>query len=239
MAKELKPSEQLIQDRNVIRNHTPFDEIIIEQTNKRANHMQGIVKCHYTPIWDDTEPENPIIDHVNWKKIGGNINFIANPFGDITITGTGRIALLINDDNPVPKHSLSGETTGFNLEFLASHYGEGWFKIIDPEIEKEVKKRYEAIIKAKKKDIKHQFDRRYAVRGIGTVDERVKIEVENPKDVQEMLLEMKKELENARETNKDLLTEIKKIKGGRRKKPLNEEVKEKKVDHVCSFAESE
>ncbi len=231
--KDLSPHDQAAQDYRLITNHTDFDIIEIEQTNKRYNNMQGIQICSYKAVWDDEDPTSPVIKSINPKVIGGKVLFVENPFARKPVKGgTGRVAFLINDDRKTPKGSLSGEAHGWNIEFLAAHYDEGWFVVVDQKWDKVVQKRHKAILKSREdwKPTQHKFDRKYAVKGIGDVDERIAIQVEQPKDQQAILNDIQEErkkmtemFKEMREENKLLKDEIKKRDSA---KPTKEEVLE-------------
>lgn len=205
----------MAQDVRLINNFTELELIEIEQTNRRYNRMQGIQVCYYRTIMNEDEPGNPTVSEVKPRITGGELVFADNPFPRKPLKGgTGRVAYLVNDNMDTPDGALSGEVKGWNLEFLAAHYADGWFKVVDPKWDRKVKKRHEAILKKKETlpSSKHVFDKKYNVRGTGTVDERVKIEVEQPQNVQEMIAAFQQERLESQEERKKLLETIESLK---------------------------
>lgn len=222
---DLKPREKLAEYVRIITNHTDYELIEIEQTDKAANKMQGIMVCNYHIIYDDSDPLDPTVDKVLPRIAGGELFFAENPFPRKPV-GTGKVAYLIADNEKTPKNSLSGEPLGWNLEFLAAHYDQGWFKVIDKKWERKIKKRHEAIKKAlaEAPKQKHSFDRRYAVKGIGDIDERIKVEVEQPENVQSLIASFQKQLEEMKATNESLKAELYKKKSSKKEQKEEEEV---------------
>lgn len=67
--------------------------------------------------------------------------------------GTGKVAFIADDENDptgegiaVPPGALSGELFGWNRELLASHYGECYWKIVDKDLDAEIRDRYRSIL---------------------------------------------------------------------------------------------
>jgi hypothetical protein len=77
---------------------------------------------------------------------GGSIEFAESPFPRM-MKGTGKVAFLLDDSEPTPAGALSGAKPGWNREFLASHYHDGFWRIVDEEDDREVRARAQNIMK--------------------------------------------------------------------------------------------
>ncbi len=219
-----------------IQNFTNYKTIEIEQVNSRMNNIHGALVLRYKKKYNDEDPENVVVDGIHGEKIdGGPIKFVKNPYpGARKPIGTGRVTYLIDDqlspdEKDFPKGFLSGAEKGRNLEFLASLYGEGLFKIVDPEWEKIVRERHEAMMEAKKMIIlNHKFDKKYTVKGMGTDEDMRRISVEPSPEVASAL-------ESMQHIVKEQAKEIEKLKKKSSKKSLlpsfqKPQVEEKKVE---------
>lgn len=211
MKKELTVTEKIAQDVRLINNFTDYELIEIEQTNRFYKRMQGVQICHYKILWDESEPGNPTVREIKPRIIGGELVFADNPFNRKPIEGgTGRVAFLVNDNEDTPEGALSGEVKGWNQEFLAAHYADGWFKIVDKKWDKIIRKRHEEILKKIEScpPQKHVFEKKYNVKGITNVDERIKVEVEQPQSVQDMIKSFQDERLESQKTIKKLLEKV-------------------------------
>ncbi len=238
--RELTSSEKLARHLRHINGHTDYQMIEIEQINPKFNRIESVQVLKYAVKWDNADHDNPVVSELTGKRItAGTLVFVDNPYPNRKPIGTGRVQYLINDNEDNFDTALSGEPKGKNLEFLASHYGEKLFKIIDPAWEKVVKKRHEAIVEALKiPKAKHKFDPRYNLKGM--VDDRVKIEVEQPQSVQELIEEFKK-----RDAERDaMMLEMKKRLDEKEthpapRKPKRKPAEKKKAAIESNFATEE
>lgn len=221
---ELNPTERLLRDLRLIKGYTDYDMIGIEQIDPKFNRVESVQVLKYVVKMDSTDPENPTVSEVKGEVIAGTLLFVDDPYPNRKAVGTGRVAYLLNDKEKNFEDALSGEEFGKNLEFLAANYGAKLFKIIDSKWEEVVKKRYNTIIKAQKVEKpKHNFDRRYNLKGM--VEDRVKIEVEQPKNVEKMITSFQENLTEKDKIIKDLVSRL----GDKEKQPEKEEPKKKPV----------
>jgi len=222
---ELTSSEKLARHLIEVENHTDYEMIEIEQVNPKFNRIESIQVLTYTVKWDKSDRDNPVVEELTAKKITAtSLMFVNNPYPNLRrAVGTGRVAYLVNDDKKNFENSLSGEPIGRNLEFLASHYAGNLFKIIDPRWEEVVKKRHEAILEALKiPKPPHKFDRRYSLKGM--VEDRVKVEIEQPENVSAMVEAFNRRLDEKDALIKDLLAE----KGVQEEQPVTKKPRIKK-----------
>ncbi|MCP3683506.1 MAG: hypothetical protein GY861_12535 [bacterium] len=165
----------------IINNYTDYEAIEIEQVSKKVNprsvnSLEGALMLRYKKIMDDSDPENPTIQELKGEKLdGGTMTFVNNPYPNLRRpVGSGKVTYLVDDKLPPKKEDfpngyLSGAKTGYNLEFLASHYAENLWVIIDPKWDKIVRERHEKMLEAKAEIVhNHVFDGKYRVKGIGT-----------------------------------------------------------------------
>lgn len=201
---DLKPIDQVREDYRLIKAHTNYELIEIEQTRppsgRVVSRLQGFLAYKYKTRMDDTtDPENPTVSSINGRIDGDTIQFVENPFPGRKPVGTGKIAFILNDNLPAdpeefPDGYLSGAEKGYNLEVLATHYNEQLWKIIDPEIEKEVIKRSEAIQEKVSNQVnQHIFGNKYGQNKSGNGQEKeIKISVDQSNDeLREMMKEMR------------------------------------------------
>ena len=140
--------ERLAMDLNVISTILNYGIIEIEQKNPRCRELQGIMVVKYTEIQDDDEmlmldsggEDITPADRYPHEVEGGTLVFVKNPYMR-PARGTGNVAFLVDDNEPLPKGSLSGATHGWNREFLASHFDDGWWVIVDDDIRAEIEVR--------------------------------------------------------------------------------------------------
>jgi hypothetical protein len=234
---ELNPTEKLMRDVRLIKAHTDYDMIEIEQIDKHYNRVESVQVFKYTVKMDASDPENPTVGELKGDITAGTLLFVDNPYPNQKPFGTGRVAYLVNDKKKNFDGALSGEERGRNLEYLAANYASNLFKIIDPEWEKVVKKRHEAIVKAQgAAKPKHVFPDRY---NRGLVDDRVKIQVEHPQSVQEMITNFQKVLDSVQAENRELKSQLGILEvQPEKKKPKTKPVVEKKDSPIESaFAE--
>jgi hypothetical protein len=230
---ELNPTERLLRNLRLIKAHTDYDMIGIEQVDRKFNKVESVQIFKYTVKMDNTDPENPVIDEIKGDITAGTLLFVDDPFPNSDSVGTGRVAYLVNDKKKNFEGYLSGEPYGRNLEFLAANYGDKLFKVIDPKWEEVVKKRHEAIKKAQSVEKPpHVFDRRYNVKG--TVEDRVKVEVEQPKNVQDMIAAFQEERAETAELIKGLKTRLDEKESQPEKKKSKEKSVEKKESPIKS-----
>jgi hypothetical protein len=138
--------KQMMKDRNVLQNYLNIPIIEVEQLNPRVIALHGIMVPKYRSQGGGMDDfEGTVSYEYDW--IGGELVFIDNPYPRPPV-GTGKIAFLCDDERdplgspmPVPEGAKSGEAFGWNKEFLASHYLENFWNIMDPEIEAEVQQR--------------------------------------------------------------------------------------------------
>jgi hypothetical protein len=157
--------KDLLQKIQVLQNVCGFELIEIEQVSKHFKGGEGIQVPRIKKISNTDDPENP---SESWKFTGewdgGPVAFVKNPIPRIS-KGTGNVAFLVMDDVDILSiGALSGEPTGWNLEWLASMYGmrgldgKPLFKIVDPAHEALVVERYNAIQK-KLEELKPERDK--------------------------------------------------------------------------------
>lgn len=146
--------QTLMQRNNVITNILGIPLIEIEQINPRINKLSGAMGVRYNNVGGDVDDPESQLDY-EYEYVGAEIEFIANPIPRAPL-GTGKVAFLCDDEMDangkkiqVPVGSLSGEEYGWNRELLASHYAEGYWRIVDPTIDGEIQERYRHIIKSK------------------------------------------------------------------------------------------
>jgi len=142
---------KLVESNNIIQNILRIPLIEIEQLNPRIRQLNGAmtVAFHQTG-GSGADLEGTISYEYDW--VGGEIRFLPNPLARTPI-GTGKVAYIADDANDptgegiqVPAGALSGELFGWNRELLASHYGECYWKIVDPQIDAEIRDRYRSIL---------------------------------------------------------------------------------------------
>lgn len=136
--------KRMMNDRNILQNILNIPIIEIEQLNPRILGVHGAMVVKFRKTGGDTG--DVLSYEYDWS--GGELYFIDNPYPRPPI-GTGKVGYLCDDERDpsgspiaVPAGSLSGATYGWNKEFLASHYGECYWKIVDPEIDADVQNRY-------------------------------------------------------------------------------------------------
>ena len=138
--------KQMMKDRNVLQNYLNIPIIEVEQLNPRVIALHGIMVPKYRSHGGGQEDFDSTVSY-EYDWVGGELVFIENPYPRQPV-GTGRIAFLCDDEKdplgtptPVPEAAKSGQAFGWNKEFLASHYLENFWKIMDPEVEAEVQQR--------------------------------------------------------------------------------------------------
>jgi len=178
---------------NIITQHTSYEPIEIELKNSHYeayNGMNGIMVLQYRKT-DSRAPGKRKQIHVSQKITGGVMNYVEHPFGEQATfkeDGSGDIVYIINDREPTPEESLSGEKIGWNLEFLATHYDEDCPFIIKDEKWRKIVESRRARIDENKTPKAHVFDDRYRVRG-GLGDKpsnEVVIKTENAAETEEL-----------------------------------------------------
>ena len=237
------PKEMAQEYYEIVSGYTDYEIIEIEQVNPRMNRLEGAMVLHYTKQMDTTDPESPVIRGVTQNITGGTLTFIESPYPRKPV-GTGRVAYLIADRNPTPVNSLSGEKLGWNEEFLASHYGDDIFVIVDEEWDKKIRARHEKII-ANRESSGAVFDSKYAIRAEKekTVpvrdDSSVMAEMDAMKDqMQKMQALLESNAKVMAEQAEKLAAAEPKPKRTRKKKVVAEEPVETPVEEPeASFAE--
>lgn len=130
-----------VETREFVEEHLQNKRIIkIIQTDRRYNQIMGIKTIDYTDPSDEDEIENhrfmPVLT-------SGKVYFLRDfeVAQRLDERQTGRVAYLIDDKDRAPEGALAitGEKHGWNRHFLAAHYGEGWFRIADPEYDEIIK----------------------------------------------------------------------------------------------------
>ena len=238
--KDLNPTEKLMQNLKLIRNYTDYDMIEIEQIDPKFNRIESVQVLDYVVKMDNSDHDNPVVDTI--KVVGviaGTLIFVDDPFPNRKPFGTGRVAYLLNDKEKNFENALSGEQIGKNLEFLASRYADKLLKVIDPEWEEVVKKRHEAIVKAKSiEKPKHKFDPRYNPKGPGyEVAERIKVEVDQPQNVKDMIAAFQAERAESAELIKTLMAKLEVKEEQPVKKVAKKEPVKKDPSIKANFAE--
>jgi hypothetical protein len=226
--KDLNPTEKLMQDLKLVRNYTDYDMIEIEQLDPKFNRIESIQVLDYVVKMDTSDHDNPVVDTISVVGVvAGTLIFVDNPFPNRKPFGTGRVAYILNDKEKNFENALSGEQIGKNLEFLAARYADKLLKVIDPEWEEVVKKRHEAIVKAKSiEKPKHKFDPRYNPKGPGyEVAERIKVEVDQPQNVKDMIAGFEAVLAENAVTIKALMEKL----GAKEEQPEKKVVKKEPV----------
>lgn len=143
--------QSLVNENNIVQNYLGIKMIEIEQLNPRINQLNGVMKVKYHGTGDVDGGEAVNYDY-EW--VGGEIVFVQNPFMRVPM-GTGKVAFIHDDSQDpvfsnrikVPEGALSGEEYGWNRELLASHYGDCYWRIVDEEIDLEIRERYRNILK--------------------------------------------------------------------------------------------
>ena len=238
--KTIDPKAALLEEIGLINAKTEYELIEIEQTNSRFSQAKGIKALKYNKLWDDTDPMNVSVKGLSNVEIcGGELNFVDKPYPRKPVSGgTGRVAFILADKEATPKHSLSGEKTGWNLEFLASHYDSGFFKVVEPKWDAKVKARYEKILEnIKLQPAPKKRDLRYDVRGINRPMDNglVRVQVDNA-EINTALASMQEQLNR-------LLAENQELKAGKKPKKFFDapKVEEKKAPEkpasTTNFAE--
>jgi len=152
--------KQMTDDMSVLQNIIHMPIIEIEQLNPRIVGVQGVMAIRYRKKGGDIDTE--LAYEYEW--VAGELYFVESPFARKQ-QGTGKVGFVCDDERdpaglqnpedpnspiippiPVPEGAKSGAQFGWNKEFLASHYGECYWKILDPEIDKEVQDRYYNIL---------------------------------------------------------------------------------------------
>jgi hypothetical protein len=226
----------------LVRRYTKYELIEIEQINPSANYIQGTMMLRYKKEMDDTDPQNVSVKGIRGNRIdGGTMVFVEDPYPNVRKpVGTGKVTYLLDDELPPDKEDfpngyLSGAEKGYNLEFLASHYGEAMWTIIDPKWDKIVRERYEAMMKEKAKMISvHKFDKKYAVKNVGTAPDITQISMVPDQGVVDALKTMQERMDGLEKENK----ELKKKKPGKNwltpKKPQEDK---KEDEQITNFAQ--
>lgn len=145
----LEEQQAVISENNIVNNYLRIPLIEIEQLNPRISQLNGAMKVKY---WAAGGEEEGVTEY-DYQWVGGEIKFIQNPYPRVPL-GTGAVAWIQDDagdpvgDNRVhtPEGSKSGEPIGWNRELLASHYGDCYWRIVDPEIDKQIRERYRKIL---------------------------------------------------------------------------------------------
>jgi len=138
--------KQMMEDRKVLQNFLNIPVIELEQLNPRVRCLHGVQTVKYRSKGGDVLDDETSLEY-EYDWVGGEIVFVDNPYPRPPV-GTGRVALVPDDSKDptgnaiaLPEGCLSGSISGWNLEFLASHYLENYWKIIDEEYEKVVQER--------------------------------------------------------------------------------------------------
>jgi hypothetical protein len=154
MASPLTEQQQMMKDNGVVQNILNIPLIEIEQLSPRVRKLVGAMKCRYRAVSEGADPDSGMNYEYSW--IAGDVIFVDNPIPRAPV-GTGKVAFLPDDENdprdsgePLPEGSLSGHLKGWNREFLASHYGEGFWRIVDENIDAEIRDRYRSILTNKR-----------------------------------------------------------------------------------------
>jgi hypothetical protein len=133
--------------------------IEIEQMNTRVREVAGVMICRYKELSQMQQEQMaqrsgvaPSPQELYPHTVdGGTIQFADSPFPrQMSFGGTGKVAYILDDEMETPEGSLSGATKGWNREFLASHYNDGFWRICDEEVDREVRARSEAIASKRK-----------------------------------------------------------------------------------------
>lgn len=146
---------KLAKDLAVITNILGLRVIEIEQRNPNIRQLEGIMVCKYKEVaqTDEDLMAPGGVGHTESNRfpheiVGGSLTFIQNPYARRAV-GTGRVAFLIDDEEPTPRGAMSGATKGWNREFLASHMADpvatGYWQIVDDDIRREIAARADSI----------------------------------------------------------------------------------------------
>lgn len=230
--KEMSEKEMLLDRISTINSKTKYELIEIEQVSSRFNGATGLKDIRYKKILDDSDPGHVTVKELKGIEFyGSELRFYENPYSRKPLSGTtGKVAFILADNELVPVNSQSGEKTGWNLEFLASHYGLGLFKIVDPKWDDKVRSRYEKILSAQEtKPPVHKFDRRYEVKGIGVQPEpgtmKIQVDHSGQEEIKNSLAEMQKKID-------DLIEENNRLSSGKKKPGSKKEVKHEGITEV-------
>ena len=215
--KAMSETEMLLDRISTINSKTEYELIEIEQVSSRFNGATGIKDIRYKKMLDDSDPGHVTVKELKGIEFyGSELRFYENPYSRKPLPGTtGKVAFVLADKEPVPVNAQSGEKKGWNLEFLASHYGLGLFKIVDPKWDEKVRVRHEKILAAQEEKPKvHKFDRKYDVKGIGIQPEpgtmRIQVDHAGQDKLEAALATMQKQIDELTEENK-------KLSGGKKK----------------------
>lgn len=167
----------LMETNRIVQSILGIPMIEIEQLNSRCRSINGIMKVNYTKMSADIrDPDGAVSYEYDW--VGGEMEFVPNPYPRPPL-GTGKIAFIADDSmdpqgKPValPKDAMSGLETGWNREFLASHYGECYWRIVDPKIDAEIRERYRCILinrGVSREDAERSVEEAVKKQGIGSM----------------------------------------------------------------------
>jgi len=134
--------------------------IKVAQMRKGLISFAGTLDLTWKQVRDYNPDENEEVDDGEYKQeVTGNnmLEFTVDPFPSGIPVGTGKVAYLFDDEEDTPRMSKSGAEKGWNRDWLASHYNDGIKIVGDPDIEEDVKRRYDNILK-KLADEKPQHD---------------------------------------------------------------------------------
>ena len=137
--------KRLVEKWGIVFNQLGYNYIKVAQTKSDFQGVKGIVDVTYKENrgWEENGNERFKHDYIGNKSL----DFVEDPYPDKFPKGcTGKVVYMVDDSWETPTASKSGKKTGWNREMLASHYASGVMKIMDEEVEKEVKERHEAIM---------------------------------------------------------------------------------------------
>lgn len=136
---------------NVVVNHLGYEVIEIELVNPKVQEITGVKVVKYRTPNRSIEQITQQLGHMPsaqelypHKITGGSLKFSQSPYPRMPLA-TGLVAFVLDDQEEVPRAAKSGAKTGWNREFLASHYHAGYWKIVDGEIDDEIRRRADRI----------------------------------------------------------------------------------------------
>ena len=143
-------TKRILDRLHVTHNELGFNLIKIKQMSRRFTGGHGILDIQYVQK-REFDPERDE-QKFTWSFRGGRLEFTDDPLPtQDSLGGTGKVYYMLDDKvsiEPGSEHlkegAVSGATTGYNREYLATHWGAG-FKIVDPEVEKDVAQRAQNI----------------------------------------------------------------------------------------------
>ena len=137
-----KEQQMLVEKLGVVHNILGFDLIKVAQMSPRFKGCFGPLDVRYNKRRKYNPDEHDSM--YAWEFVQTKAEPMDDPYPSGPPIGTGKVMYMVDDKEPTPSTSKSGAKEGYNREFLATHWGEG-FKVLDPEQEIEIRARAEAI----------------------------------------------------------------------------------------------